>query len=130
MTDGLEWIEESSNFAICFAIASVVVLVLNTLAPQVQRRSYGQDKVANCIQLWTRLMAQLRVCIVLDTRIRSLRMDLIDPESSTDSPSIPMELFYEKISVKYLDSGDEFSGIYHILAEDTLSFSTDADQVT
>ncbi len=95
-------ISGSVHSAFMMSLTALVLEVLVAVSDQVERRSYGKYTLSTTIQQWQDLYNKLRVVSFLSFR-------------STHS-----------ISIDSID--DCTSSIFHILAEDTLQFSTFADR--
>lgn len=87
------------------AFAAIVVETLLTVHEQVERRTYGACNLVMTMKAWENLIRQLRVCLLLSSRIG---------------------LTENEITVEKLSNGRV--SLHKLLAADTLSFALKADQ--
>lgn len=98
-------LQSSNKLETSLAIASIILETLNVVNDQIERRSYGESHLKDTIRSWEILIRKIRVVLLLCSRA-SYRVF--------------------EFNVDNFDKG--LISIHKVLAEDTLCFTTKADQ--
>lgn len=112
---------------VTMGICAVSMEIMTAVSEQLERRTYGVDNLWHTVLSWDVLFKQTRVAALLASRVdgnslMALSSVSVPPAGPDARPSVPRL----GVSVRALNRGDV--SIYRLLAQDTLCFTTQADQ--